>query len=216
MKRTIILLIFMAVCLFTGCKKEANTNSENLLVSKEEIPEKSTANLEGKIAINLEKSVVKWKGSMLFSFGNHFGTVDFKEGSLEFENNEITGGNFVVDMTTIVNTDGDYSEDLVNHLKDEDFFDVEKFPESKLEFVNFEKVDDNRLKIDANLIIKDVTKPVTLYNVDYYPKQQMLSTRFKIDRTEFGITYSSKGIAKVKDYAISDAVELEVEVHFNH
>jgi len=216
MKRTTILLIFMAVCIFTSCKNEANTNNENLLVSKEEIPEKSTANLEGKIAINLEKSVVKWKGSMLFSFGNHFGTVDFKEGSLEFENNEITGGNFVVDMTTIVNTDGDYSEDLVNHLKNEDFFDVEKFPESKLEFVNFEKVDDNRLKIDANLTIKNVTKPVTLYNVDFYPKQQMLSTRFKIDRTEFGITYSSKGVAKVKDYAISDAVELEVEVHFNH
>ena len=216
MKRTIILLIFMTVCILTSCKNEANTNSENLLVSKEEMPEKSTANLEGKIAINLEKSVVKWKGSMHFSFGNHFGTVDFKEGSLEFENNEIIGGNFVVDMTTIVNTDGDYSEDLVNHLKNEDFFDVEKFQESKLEFVNFEKVDDNRLKIDANLTIKNVTKPVTLYNVDFYPKQQMLSTRFKIDRTEFGITYSSKGVAKVKDYAISDAVELEVEVHFNH
>lgn len=216
MKRTIILLIFMVVCFFTGCKNEANTNSENLLVSKEEIPEKSTANLEGKIAINLEKSVVKWKGSMLFSFGNHFGIVDFKEGSLEFENNEITGGNFVVDMTTIVNTDGDYSEDLVNHLKNEDFFDVEKFSESRLEFTSFEKVNDNRLKIDANLTIKDVTKPVTLYNVDYYPNEQKLSTKFKIDRTEFGINYNSKGFAKVKDYAISDAVELEVEVHFNH
>lgn len=216
MKRTIILLIFMAVCLFTGCKNEANTNSESLLVSKEEVAEKSTANLEGKIAINLEKSVVKWKGSMLFSFGNHFGTVDFKAGSLEFENNEIKDGSFVVDMTTIVNTDGDYSEDLVNHLKNEDFFDVEKFPESKLEFIDFEKVNDNRLKIDANLSIKDVTKPVTLYNVDYFPEERRLSTKFKIDRTEFGINYNSKGFAKVKDYAISDAVELEVEVYFDN
>ena len=206
----------MTVCVFTGCKNETKTNNENLMVSKEEIPKKSTANLEGNIAINLEKSVVKWKGSMLFSFGNHFGTVDFKAGSLEFENNEITGGNFVVDMTTIVNTDGDYSEDLVNHLKDEDFFDVEKFPESKLEFTSFEKVDDNRLKIDANLTIKGITRPVTLYNVDYYPKEEKLSTKFKIDRTEFGINYNSKGFAKVKDYAISDAIELEVEVHFNH
>ncbi|MDG4715447.1 YceI family protein [Winogradskyella marincola] len=216
MKRTIILLIFMAVCLFTGCKNEANINSESLLVSKEEVPEKSTANLEGKIAINLEKSVVKWKGSMLFSFGNHFGTVDFKAGSLEFENNEIKDGSFVVDMTTIVNTDGDYSEDLVNHLKNEDFFDVEKFPESKLEFIGFEKVNDNRLKIDANLTVKDVTKPVTLYNVDYFPEERRLSTKFKIDRTEFGINYNSKGFAKVKDYAISDAVELEVEVYFDN
>lgn len=214
MKPTVIL--FALVCLFTlnSCKKEPKTNIENLIIAKEETPEEVHTNFDGLVPINVEKSIVNWKGSMLFSFGEHYGTVNFKEGSLEFKNNEIIGGSFVVDMNTIINTDGDYSEDLVNHLKNEDFFEVEKFPEAKLKFLNFENVDDNRLKIDANLTIKDTTKPVVLYNVDFLPNEKKLYTKFKIDRTDFGINYSSKGFAEVKDYAISDAIELEVELYF--
>ncbi|MHA7844202.1 MAG: YceI family protein [Winogradskyella sp.] len=214
MKRTIILFTLITLCAFNSCKDETKTNQDNLLVVKNETSKEGDTSLDGAFEINVEKSIVNWKGSMLFSFGEHYGTVNFKEGTLEFKNNEITSGTFVVDMNTIVNTDGEYSEDLVNHLKNEDFFEVEKFPEAKLEFVNFEKVDDNRLKIDANLTIKDTTKPVVLYNVDFLPNEKKLYTKFKIDRTDFGINYSSKGVSKVKDYAISDAVELEVEVYF--
>lgn len=216
MKRTVILFYLCMLCAFSNCKNESETNKDDLLVVKEEKSESAELHLDDEIKINLEKSVVNWEGAMLFSFGKHYGTVNFKAGSLEFKDNDLVGGNFVVDMNTIVNTDGDYSEDLVNHLKNEDFFDVEKFPESKLEFVNFEKVDTNRLKIDAKLTIKGITKPVTLYNVDFLPKEKKLYTKFKIDRTDFGITYSTKGLVKVKDYAISDAVELEVEVYFEN
>ncbi|WP_426430637.1 YceI family protein [Winogradskyella sp. HB-48] len=216
MKQTVILFALITLCIFNSCKNEPKTNNENLIVVKEETPEEVHNNFDGLIAINVEKSIVNWKGSMLFSFGEHYGTVNFKEGSLEFKNNEIIGGSFVVDMNTIINTDGEYSEDLVNHLKNEDFFEVYKFWEAKLEFVNFEKIDGGRLKIDANLTIKGITKPMVLYNVDFLPKEKMLYTKFKIDRTDFGINYSSKGVSKFKDYAISDAVELEVELFLNH
>ncbi|APY09574.1 hypothetical protein BWZ20_03040 [Winogradskyella sp. J14-2] len=185
-------------------------------MANEEKPEVVEANLNENTEINLETSIVNWKGSMLFSFGNHYGTVKFKEGSVEFKNNEITSGNFVVDMNTIVNTDGEYSEDLINHLKNEDFFEVDNYPVSKLEFINFEKVEDNRFKIEANLTIKDITNVITLYNVEVLPNEKKIYTKFKIDRTDFGINYSSKGVAKIKDYAISDAIEFEVELFLNH
>jgi polyisoprenoid-binding protein YceI len=212
MKRTIILLSFITATFFTNCKNKSEPSNDTLVLINEEKTKGVDVNLDGNIKINLEKSIVNWKGSMLFSFGEHYGTVNFKEGSLEFKNNEIIGGTFTVDMNTIVNTDGEYSEDLVNHLKNEDFFEVDKFPESKLEFINFEKVEDNRLKIEANLTIKNITKVVTLYNVDILPNENKVYTKFKIDRTDFGVNYSSKGVAKVKDYAISDAIELEVEL----
>ena len=80
--------------------------------------------------------------------------------------------------------------------------------------MSFEKVENDRLKIEANLTIKDVTKPVTLYDIEIFLKEKKLYTKFKIDRTDFGINYSSKGVEKVKDYVISDAIELEVEVYF--
>ena len=54
---------------------------------------------------------------------------------------------------------------------------------------------------------------IELFNVDFDPGKNKISTKFKFDRTDFGITYSSKGVAQVKDYAISDAIELEVEVY---
>ena len=212
MKRTIILLIFMTVCILTSCKNEANTNSENLLVSKEEMPEKSTANLEGKIAINLEKSVVKWKGSMLFSFGNHFGTVDFKAGSLEFENNEIKDGSFVVDMTTIVNTDGDYSEDLVNHLKNEDFFDVEKFPYANIKITSATKKEEGQYSITADLTIKGITHPITFTSEVKINGEEFIGTAsFKIDRTKWGVKYGSGSFFKdLGDKMILDDIDFNI------
>ena len=42
-----------------------------------------------------------------------------------------------------------------------------------------------------------------------------MSVKFKIDRTDWNINYASKGISAAKDYAISDAIELEVEVYLN-
>ncbi|WP_083677143.1 YceI family protein [Winogradskyella sp. J14-2] len=216
MKRTIILLAFILACALNSCKNTSEPDNDNLLLANEEKPEVVEANLNENTEINLETSIVNWKGSMLFSFGNHYGTVKFKEGSVEFKNNEITSGNFVVDMNTIVNTDGEYSEDLINHLKNEDFFEVDNYPVSKLEFINFEKVEDNRFKIEANLTIKDITNVITLYNVEVLPNEKKIYTKFKIDRTDFGINYSSKGVAKIKDYAISDAIEFEVELFLNH
>ncbi|RSK38673.1 YceI family protein [Mangrovimonas spongiae] len=211
MKQKIIVLSLLSIVMF-NCKTETKPENNSLLVANEEKPV-LTKTLDGKIPIDLEKSVVNWQGSMLFSFGKHYGTVNFKEGFLEFDNGKIMGGHFTVAMNTIVNTDGDYNEDLISHLKNEDFFDVPQFPESQLEFLTFEYVNTNRLRIDTNLTIKGITKPITVYNVDFFPEESKLYTKFKIDRTDFGISYNTKSLAKVKNYAISDAVELEVELY---
>lgn len=216
MKRTVILFVLVSTYIFSSCKNEDKKEvSENLLSNESNAVEVMTVNplINGKLAINTQKSSIFWRGTMLFSFGEHYGNVNFKDGFVELDNDKIVGGSFTVDMNTIVNTDGDYSQDLVDHLKNQDFFEVNKYPEAKLEFKNFERVDKNRQKIDADLTIKGITKRIELFNVDFDPGQNKISTKFKFDRTDFGITYSSKGVAQVKDYAISDAIELEVEVY---
>src|SRR5690606_37288045 len=84
--------------------------------------------------VDTEKSVINWKGYKITGF--HEGTINLKEGALTFENSQLTGGKFVVDMTTISSTDvsGKGKEKLDGHLKNEDFFDVENHPESTLTF----------------------------------------------------------------------------------
>lgn len=48
-----------------------------------------------------------------------------------------------------------------NHLKSDDFFNAEKYPEINFKSTSFEKVGDNKYKINGDLTIRDVTKKVT-------------------------------------------------------
>jgi polyisoprenoid-binding protein YceI len=61
---------------------------------------------------------------------SHDGTVNVKSGNLVLKNGAVVGGEFVLDMTTINSTDlsGEYQGKLNGHLKNGDFFEVEKFP----------------------------------------------------------------------------------------
>ena len=57
-----------------------------------------------------------------------------------------------------INTDNDTRD---KHLKSDDFFNAEKFPEIKFKSTKFEKLDDNKYKITGDLTMRDVTKQVT-------------------------------------------------------
>ncbi len=57
-----------------------------------------------------------------------------------------------------ISTDNDYRD---KHLKSDDFFNAEKFPEIKFKSTQFEKLGDNKYKITGDLTIRDVTKKVT-------------------------------------------------------
>ena len=48
-----------------------------------------------------------------------------------------------------------------NHLKSDDFFNAEKFPEINFKSTSFEKLSDNKYKITGDLTIRDVIKNVT-------------------------------------------------------
>ena len=168
-----------------------------------------------KLKINSSKSKIKWSGEYAFYFGGHEGYIDFKEGYFLKNMIVITGGKFIIDMTTIENTDIKNEEakvGLVEHLKNEDFFDVNKYPVALLVITRVTYESENQIKIHADLSIKDVTKPINLNaEVDY--KKETLSAKFKIDRTLWNITYNSKEVeGKLKDGLISDAISFEVKL----
>ena len=55
--------------------------------------------------INVNKSNVIWKGYKVT--GSHQGTIAIKSGHLNFNDNKLTGGAFVINMLSINNTDLD-------------------------------------------------------------------------------------------------------------
>ena len=70
--------------------------------------------------------------------------------------------NFTVDVASI-NTDNERRD---QHLKSDDFFNAEKFPQMKFESTSFTPQGNNKYKLTGNLTIRDVTKPVT-FDVTY-------------------------------------------------
>jgi polyisoprenoid-binding protein YceI len=146
--------------------------------------------------------------------GQHSGTINLKEGSLNFKGKKLTGGSFVVNMTSLNTTDlsGEYQEKLNGHLKDDDFFGTEKYPTSKLVFKKIADKGNGVYNVTGDLTIKDVTAPI---NFVLTVKGATASTSLKIDRTKFGIKYGSGSFFdSLGDRAIADEFELNVNLQF--
>jgi len=162
--------------------------------------------------IDVAKSKIEWVGKKVT--GQHNGVVDFKGGTLIFKGKQLTGGSFLVDMTSINATDlqGENQDDLNSHLKDDDFFGTEKYPTSKLVFKKLVDKGNGTYVVTADLTIKDVTAPVTF---ELKVNGSTATTSFKIDRTKYGIKYGSGSFFdNLGDKTINDEFDLTVTIQF--
>jgi len=55
--------------------------------------------LQKEVKVDTNSSQIAWVGKKVT--GQHNGTVNIKEGALEMEDGQVTGGSFTIDMTTI-------------------------------------------------------------------------------------------------------------------
>ena len=103
--------------------------------------------------VNVATSNVVWKGAKVT--GTHDGNVKFKSGSLAFNGDVLTGGELVVDMTTIEVTDlqGKGKTNLEGHLKSDDFFAADAYPTSKLIITQANAKGDGQFEVKGNLTI---------------------------------------------------------------
>ena len=173
----------------------------------------TTEPIEGeKKVVNAEKSKVTWKAYKVT--GGHKGTVKLKEGALIFDNEKLTGGEFVVDMTSLVTTDdlGDMKAKLEGHLKSDDFFSVDKHQTSKLVFTKAEAFNNNSYTVTGNLTIKGITKPIT-FVVSVYGNKA--TATMKVDRTNYDIKFRSGNFFEnLGDKTIYDDFDLVVDLEF--
>lgn len=162
--------------------------------------------------IKLDKSKVVWKGYKVT--GSHEGTVDLKSGFLNFDGGKLTGGEFVIDMTSISSTDlqGGGKEKLDGHLKSDDFFGVENHPTAKLVFTKVKASGKNAYSVTGNLTIKGKTNPVS-FSISIYGNKATAS--LKVDRTKYDVRYGSTSFFDgLKDKAIYDEFDLVSDLEF--
>lgn len=163
--------------------------------------------------VNSESSVY-WKAYKVS--GDHEGFVDIKNGHLEFNSEGmLTGGKFVIDMTSISCTDltGDTNARLVNHLKSDDFFDVENHSEAH---VNIKRVISRGAagdyRIVADLTIKDITEEIR-FNTMLEEKGSMKvgHAEMKIDRSLYNVRFGSGTFfTNLGDRTIYDEFDIKV------
>ncbi|TDS11632.1 YceI-like domain-containing protein [Maribacter caenipelagi] len=161
--------------------------------------------------IKVSESTVTWKGYKVT--GAHNGSINLKSGHLEMNGKKLTGGEFVVDMTSITVTDleaGQGKEKLEGHLQSADFFGVESNPTSKLVFTTVKAMNDNSYTVTGDLTIKGITKPVTLVVSMFENKA---TATVKVDRTKYDIKYGSGSFFdNLGDKAIYDDFDLVVDL----
>lgn len=165
------------------------------------------------IDIDINKSTIFWKGLKVAE--SHDGTVKMKSGHLVVDHGTLVGGEFVIDMNTIVNTDiesAEYRAKLEGHLKSDDFFDVDQFPTAILVIESAEKKEQYTYAITAQLTIKGITHEVQFdARVPIKGNQFQAEANIIIDRTKWGITYNSGNFFKdLGDYMIKDEIEFRV------
>ena len=101
--------------------------------------------------IKIENSKVVWKGYKVT--GSHEGTINLKSGFLTFNEGKLTGGEFVMNMNSLITTDleGKYKGKLEGHLKSDDFFSVEKFPVATLKITASSAFTNNSCFVEGDL-----------------------------------------------------------------
>ncbi|MFK8061069.1 MAG: YceI family protein [Polaribacter sp.] len=208
MKKIVLSLVLFASVL-TACKE----NKKDKVKVKEAV--KVAVNVAELNNVDISASVLNWKGDK--PTGSHNGTVALKSGGILVEDGKLTQGEFILDMTSIVNIDmkgSDGAGKIEGHLKSVDFFDVATYPMSKFVITSVEDKGD-KVHVTGNLNIKDVTKSITIPATISTENgvTTFTSETFSVDRTDFGITYKSKKIdAAIKDKFINDLMEMSFVV----
>ena len=102
--------------------------------------------------------------------------------------------NFTIDVSSIDTDDADRDD----HLRGEDFFDVEKYPEIRFVSKSMESLGNNKYKITGDFTLHGVTREITLdakYGGTITDPWGNTKAGFKIkgtiDRTLWGLKYNS-------------------------
>ena len=105
-----------------------------------------------------------------------------------------------------------------NHLKSDDFFNAEKYPEIKFKSTSFNKTGDNTYKITGDMKIRDITKTVTfdaVYNGTAVMGKSIHAgwkATTTINRVEFGLKWNRA--LETGGLIVSENVNVTINMEF--
>jgi polyisoprenoid-binding protein YceI len=183
-------LALLAALLIVGCSKNPaeNVPAADVKAAGNTPAPAVIAAATRSYVIQPADSKIEFTGSKVT--GKHDGGFKQFEGEVVASNGKLlpTGNKVVIDMKSL------YSDNnrLTGHLKNADFFDVEKFPTATFETTNMETGSTNST-ITGNLTLHGVTKQISFpAQIDVTPEGVNLTSEFFLNRFDFDIKYAGK------------------------
>ena len=167
------------------------------------------------LTANKTLSMIRWYGEELTG-KTHFGNLSFKEGQIELQDGLIIGGTFVVNMTSLSVEDlsGGAKARLEGHLRSDDFFSVDKYPEATLKITQKAKFEGDVQKLYGELTVKGIKHGVDFTIILRDKKTAIANLTF--DRSVYNVRFRSGSFFQnLGDKLILDDIRLEVSLQWN-
>ena len=189
--------------------------------------EQNVADKKGDLfAVDNAASKVNWKAFHKGGFAPRWGTLAVSAGELSVADNQLTSGDFTIDMkslkvdpASVTEKDKKFS-DLEAHLKNADFFDVEKNPTATFKITKVEElvagatnpIAGANKTISGNLTLLGKTMNVTFpAKVDVVDKTADVKAQFTVNRSDWGIKYDLGTVSgAVKEAIVDDKISLQL------
>ncbi len=171
-------------------------------------------------AVDAENSLIEWAGRNPNS--KHHGTVRLTEGQIRVAGGQVNG-RFTINMNSIKNTNlqGDELQPvLIEHLKSDDFFFTQRFPQAVFEINTAQPVAEPSLSapnyaVDGTLDLCGIQAPLS-FTATVNPVDGgaiSAEAHFDIDRTRWGIVYGSSRFFKhLGMHLVFDLISLQIKV----
>ena len=168
------------------------------------------ATAQTKLVADTTQTKLLWLGEKVT--GQHTGTIKLQSGWLTLQDGKITSGEFLIDMTSLKETEN--NKMLMGHLKSDDFFGVNKYPTAKLVITGSTPFDKGSGVVNGTLTIKDITNPIE-FKATMQKKDDgtWFFANITVDRTKYNIRYGSGSFFdNLGDKTIYDEFKVKVNL----
>tara|TARA_B110000263_G_C15191289_1_gene456156 strand:- start:224 stop:859 length:636 start_codon:yes stop_codon:yes gene_type:complete len=183
-------IIGLICVLSIGCGKQ---DSQEIQLQKASLEVNNTT-IQNADTLWVDKlgSNIQWIGRKVT--GEHSGHIEVAGGFIVHADGKLTSGEILMNMQSITVDDIEdlkWNQKLVDHLKNDDFFNSEKYPTAKFVFTKF-KGKGADTHVSGNITIRDKTVPTNLViNVVVDADSSYSTGTINIDRSLFGVKYGS-------------------------
>lgn len=153
-------------------------------------------------------------------FNTMTGKFDSFKGTFKYDEKKSLLSDVDVSIVTAsINTDNEKRD---THLRSEEFFFAEKFPDITFKFDNKKVAIGKQITITGDLTMRGVTKKVDLKLTLNGPVTDpwgnsvlIFKLKGKVDRNDFGISWNKDLVGKIQGKLIGDMAEIDIQGEAN-